>query len=384
MYVQKRFNFQSIHIFTYLPFFPERAAVKGCTEHQIQQLMFSAGLFHITPGVGLGGLFHGISRAELGDWKWKSCQGHSYYQKRKGILLGLQDCDAVWACACVSLCVCVCVCALGVALQNMANSNAHADGRTEMVSVSKVPLAVWERRDVSAANAFEHSRFQINFPCCLLGRRRWGLGQHTVAQTYKPQPSPTFFHRLCSVGLGCNGARSTFFNVNDWLWVSSLLNISYYTHFQVHTLILLQFICFNVLKTHSTLYLNTLSVTFTVFKKLLLKSPSFSDWSAPACLSRHRPLCFCISTAAVFTTTAKGTVLWIWGGCGSEAEPAFWYQKVSGRLLVRFPWSSCRRVLGQDTERPNCSHCHQCINVCIHYCWSLWTKASAQCPKCVC
>lgn len=132
----------------------------------------------------------------------------------------------------------------------MANSNAHADGRTEMVSVSKVPLAVWGRRDVSAANAFEHSRFQINFPCCLLGRRRWGLGQHTVAQTYKPQLA-NFFRRLCSVGLSCNGAKSTFFNGNDWLCVSSLSNISYYTHFQVLTLILLWFACLNVLKTRN-------------------------------------------------------------------------------------------------------------------------------------
>lgn len=39
--------------------------------------------------------------------------------------------------------VCVCVCALwGVVLLNVANSDAHADGSTEMVSVSKVPLAV--------------------------------------------------------------------------------------------------------------------------------------------------------------------------------------------------------------------------------------------------
>lgn len=58
---------------------------------------------------------------------------------------------------------------LGVAVLNVANSDAHADGSAELVSVSKVPLAVRERKDVSAAKAFEHSRFQINFLCCLLG-----------------------------------------------------------------------------------------------------------------------------------------------------------------------------------------------------------------------
>ena len=99
-----------------------------------------------------------------------------------------------------------------------------------------------------------------------------------------------------------------------------------------------------------TLYLSTLSVTFTVLKNFLLKSPFFSDWSAPTGLSRHHPLSFCISAAAVCTTTAKGKVLWISGGCGSEVEPAFCYQKVTGRSLVRFPWSACQRVLGQDTE----------------------------------
>lgn len=73
--------------------------------------------------------------------------------------------------------VCAFVCVLGVVLLNVANSDAHADGSTEMVSVSKVPLAVRERKDASAADAFEHSRFQINFPRCLLGRSRWGLGR---------------------------------------------------------------------------------------------------------------------------------------------------------------------------------------------------------------
>lgn len=66
------------------------------------------------------------------------------------------------------------VCALGVVLLNVANADANADRRTEMVSVSKVPLAVRVRKAVSAANAFEHTRFQINFPCCLLGRKDGG------------------------------------------------------------------------------------------------------------------------------------------------------------------------------------------------------------------
>lgn len=43
---------------------------------------------------------------------------------------------------CVRVYVCVCVCARGVVLLNVANSDAHADGSAEMVSVSKVPVAV--------------------------------------------------------------------------------------------------------------------------------------------------------------------------------------------------------------------------------------------------
>ena len=27
------------------------------------------------------------------------------------------------------------------------------------------------------------------------------------------------------------------------------------------------------------------------------------------------------------------------------------------------------------------SHCHQCMNACINYCKSLWTKVSDKCPK---
>ena len=88
--------------------------------------------------------------------------------------------------------------------------------------------------------------------------------------------------------------------------------------------------------------------------------------------------------------------------------PLFWYnwfstislhylnvyvksQHVIGRLLVWFPWSACRSVLGQDTESQitpkvlvgtlhGINH-HQCMNVCMNYCKLLWTKASAKCPK---
>lgn len=55
------------------------------------------------------------------------------------------------------------MCALGVVLLNVANSDAHADGSTEMVSVSKVPLAVCERKDVSAANALSTVGFRLIF-----------------------------------------------------------------------------------------------------------------------------------------------------------------------------------------------------------------------------
>ena len=62
--------------------------------------------------------------------------------------------------------------------------------------------------------------------------------------------------------------------------------------------------------------------------------------------------------------------------------------------LARFPWSACRKVLGQDTEphtAPDVLVCslhgsyhHQCMNVRMNYCKSLWTKASAKCPQCKC
>ena len=70
---------------------------------------------------------------------------------------------------------------------------------------------------------------------------------------------------------------------------------------------------------------------------------------------------------------------------------------VIGRLLVRFPtipWYACQSVLGQDTEAQTApdvlvgslhgSRHHQCVNVCMNYCKSLWTKASDKCSKCIC
>lgn len=64
-------------------------------------------LFHITPGVGLGGLFHGIFTAELQDWKWKSSQGLFYYHKKQRVYYwGLRIVLLFW----VGLCVCVCLC----------------------------------------------------------------------------------------------------------------------------------------------------------------------------------------------------------------------------------------------------------------------------------
>ena len=60
---------------------------------------------------------------------------------------------------------------------------------------------------------------------------------------------------------------------------------------------------------------------------------------------------------------------------------------VNERSLVRFPWSTCRSVLGQDTEPQTApevlvgtlrgSHHHQCMNV---YMKLLWTEVSDKCP----
>lgn len=118
-------------------------------------------LFYITPGVGLWGLFsrHFLSHSEIGNEKAaedaliiRAAQGFS---QCSGIALPFRALH---------------VRVLGVVMLNVADSNAHADGSAEMASVSKVPLAAWERK--AAANASERSRIQINFPWCLLGSRR--------------------------------------------------------------------------------------------------------------------------------------------------------------------------------------------------------------------
>ena len=187
---KKHFNFQSF-TFSLTCLFSERATVKSCIEHQIQQLMFSAGYSISHQGSGLGVYFMAfpVQSSEIGNEK--AAKDSLIIRKAKGYYWGPRIALLFWGCVCVS----VCVCALGVVLLNVANSDAHADGSTEMVSVSKVPLAVWERKDVSAANAFEHSRFQINFPCCLLGRRRWGLGQAHSCSKIQPRLA-NFLHTL--------------------------------------------------------------------------------------------------------------------------------------------------------------------------------------------
>lgn len=146
--------------------------------------MFSAGYSISHQGSSLGAIsWHFQCRARRLEMK-KQPRTHLLSKKKKQ----KDTTEAAELHCCLGLCVCVFVYAraLGVVLLNVANSDAHADGSTEMVSVSKVPLAVRERKEVSAANAFEHSRFQINFPCCLLGRRRWGLGQ--AHSCWKTQP----------------------------------------------------------------------------------------------------------------------------------------------------------------------------------------------------
>ena len=58
-----------------------------------------------------------------------------------------------------------------------------------------------------------------------------------------------------------------------------------------------------------------------------------------------------------------------------------------GGSLVRFPWYACCMLKWARYWTQNCSwyagHRHQCMNVCMNYCKSLWTKASDKC-KCVC
>lgn len=98
-------------------------------------------------------------------------------EKQRSCTKALELCCAFW--------VSVCVFVGGGDFLITVSSDAHADGSIEMLNVFKVPQAVRERKDVSAASSFERRRVQINFLCCLLGRRkRWGLGQ--AAQKCNP------------------------------------------------------------------------------------------------------------------------------------------------------------------------------------------------------
>lgn len=181
-------------------FFSQITALKSCIEHQIQQLMFFVGYSISHQGSGLGVYFMAFLR-ELWDWKWKCCQELSFNQKSKGILLMPPELRCFFA-------LHVCVCILGVVLLNVANSDAHADGSAEMASVSNMPLALWEQRDVPAANASERSWFQINFPCCLLGkRRRWGLGRALLLKSTNPTWQLLVYFSILTIS--SNGAQYT-------------------------------------------------------------------------------------------------------------------------------------------------------------------------------
>ena len=76
--------------------------------------------------------------------------------------------------------------------------------------------------------------------------------------------------------------------------------------------------------------------------------------------------------------------LWLRGRASIFLSESRWF---------RFPWSAYQSVLGQETEPQNAyvlvgtlhgSHRHQCMNVCMNYCKSLWTEESDEWPKCKC
>lgn len=64
------------------------------------------------------------------------------------------------------------------------------------------------------------------------------------------------------------------------------------------------------------------------------------------------------------------------GGPGVEPAPCYW--KVAGSIppvYWRYWTPNCCWRAGQH---------HPCMNVCVNYCKSLWTKTSDKCPKCTC
>ena len=66
-----------------------------------------------------------------------------------------------------------------------------------------------------------------------------------------------------------------------------------------------------------------------------------------------------------------------------------WYRKVAGSIplvcMLKCPWV---KILNHAPDMLvgtlHGIHRHQCINVWINYCESLWTEASPKCPQCKC
>lgn len=154
-------------------------------------------LFHITTGVGLGGPFHGISSAELWDWKWKSSQGLTYYQKKQKDTTQAAE---LHCCFGLTLCVCLCVCALWElscwtwqiqmhmlmgALRWRVFPKCHWQCEKGKMSQLQMPLSTVGFRLIFLAACWEEEDGDY--------------GKHTVAEKYSPG-SPTFCIH-CSVQL---------------------------------------------------------------------------------------------------------------------------------------------------------------------------------------
>lgn len=147
----KHFNLQPFKFSLTVLFSLERAAVKSCIEHHIQHLMFTIGYSISHQGSDLGVYFMAFP-VERWDWKWKSCQGHSYYQQSKGILLMPQNCIAVFGgCECMW----VGVCALGVVLLNVGKCRC---------------TCWWENWD---GECFQSATSSPRNESCLSGKRLW-------------------------------------------------------------------------------------------------------------------------------------------------------------------------------------------------------------------
>ena len=100
-----------------------------------------------------------------------------------------------------------------------------------------------------------------------------------------------------------------------------------------------------------------------------------------------------LSDLTFITSWFKHVLIWLWGSMQSENVTQNWSDRITwggcssrGRarvLLLEGCWLDSPGLHVQMlVSTLHGSHCHQCLNVCMNYCKSLWAKVSAKRPKC--